>query len=101
MTEDQKTRAIMFIWIVVLIAIMMFGLFGCSTPRETLVINSGVNIPLVEYSPEFQARAAEELRDLPPACPSNSSGQDCSEVRRLVSDYGTLREVVRSLNEVE
>lgn len=50
---------------------------------------------LEKYEPEVQLRAAEELETLPPSCPRTHVIADCSAVRLLVNDYGTLRERIR------
>jgi len=52
--------------------------------------------PLVDYPAAFQARAAEELEALPPACPLHAPGDDCSGLARLIEDYGELRARVRA-----
>ena len=62
-------------------------LSGCATGASDLT-GLGVCPPVVEYSREFQARAAEELAMLP----------DGSAVVEMMSDYAVLREQVRGCN---
>lgn len=42
--------------------------------------------PLVAYSPEEQARAADSLEALPPG----------AALRKMIDDYGTLRAMIRA-----
>ena len=67
------------------LAIATILLSGCAT------IGSdgggfGMCPPVVEYSREFQARAAEDLRALP----------DGSAIGEMLSDYAVMREQARS-----
>jgi len=66
------------------LAIVMTWLTGCATAGFEA---SGVAAcpPLVEYSREFQARAAEELAMLP----------DGSAIVEMLSDYAVMREQAR------
>lgn len=82
----------------VLIGLVVIALTGCSSvPSQNLVINEQINIPLVEYSPEFQSEAAGELRSMQPACPINRPGPECSEIHTMVDDYGRLRAELRAI----
>ena len=69
----------------VALAIVTSLLSGCATvgsePRVATVCP-----PVVEYSREFQARAAEELTSLP----------DGSAIAEMLSDYAVLRDQTRS-----
>ncbi len=49
------------------------------------------------YAPEVQSRAADELASLPPPCPRTHIIADCSAIKLLVNDYGTMRERVRAV----
>lgn len=67
------------------LAIVTSWLSGCATgDSEPRVIT--VCPPVVEYSREFQARAAEELRFLP----------DGSAIAEILSDFAVIREQVRA-----
>lgn len=60
-------------------------LTGCATAGfET--VGMAACPPVVEYSREFQARAAEELAMLP----------EGAEIAEMLSDYALMREQVRS-----
>ncbi|WP_143006170.1 hypothetical protein [Limimonas halophila] len=51
------------------------------------------------YTDTVQARAAEELAELPPPCPRDAAPDGCSAVHRLVIDYGRLRRRVRAMRD--
>lgn len=57
---------------------------GCATDASDIG-NSGACPPVVEYSREFQARAAEELVLLP----------EGSAIVEMLSDYAVMREQSR------
>ena len=67
------------------LAIAAISLIGCATggsePRMATVCP-----PVVEYSSEFQARAADELDLLP----------DGSAIAEMLSDYSVMRDQVRT-----
>jgi hypothetical protein len=67
------------------LAIVTISLTGCATgssePRITAVCP-----PVVEYTREFQARAAEELGSLP----------DGSAIADMLSDYAVMRDQSRA-----
>ena len=52
--------------------------------------------PLVDYPPAFQARGAEELDALGPACPLQAADDRCSTLARMIEDYGELRARMRA-----
>ena len=62
-------------------------LSGCATVGSNPPIGI-VCPPLVQYSREAQARAAEELNSLP----------DGSAIAEMLSDYAVLRDQTRSCN---
>src|SRR3546814_8240251 len=68
---------------------------ACTTAPSRPVVAPAV----VEYSREFQARAADELDALPPACRRDAPGADCSALRVIMDDAAELRAQVRALNE--
>src|SRR3546814_13587905 len=68
---------------------------ACTTAPSRPVVAPAV----VEYSREFQARAADELDALPPACRRDAPGADCSALRGLMDDAAALRAQVRASNE--
>jgi hypothetical protein len=59
-------------------------LSGCATVGSDRVVQ-GTCPPVVEYSREFQARAAEEMALLPEA----------SVIAEMLSDYSVMREQAR------
>lgn len=66
------------------LAIASSLLSGCATGASD---SDGIGTcpPIVEYSPEFQARAAEELALLP----------EDSAIAEMLSDYAVMREQAR------
>ena len=55
-----------------------------------------VDVPdLIDYSAEFQKRAAIEKKNLNPPCHRQTPSADCSPVRTLVEDYFWMRERIR------
>lgn len=67
------------------LAIAMISLTGCATGGSEPCIAT-VCPPVVEYSREFQARAAEELDLLPKH----------SAIAEMLSDYAVMREQART-----
>ena len=67
------------------LAIATIWLSGCATVSSD-VGRLGACPPVVEYSPEFQARAAEELGLLP----------EGSAIAVMLSDYAVMREQARA-----
>lgn len=67
------------------LAISMSLLSGCATGASD-VGGQGACPPVVEYSREFQARAAEELALLPEA----------SAVQDMLTDYAVVRDQLRA-----
>lgn len=65
------------------LALATIWLSGCATGASD-VGSPGACPPVVEYSPEFQARAAEELAVLP----------EGSTIAEMLSDYAVMREQV-------
>ncbi|MCK0166744.1 hypothetical protein MWU52_04190 [Jannaschia sp. S6380] len=63
----------------------MIWLSGCATVRSD-VDERGACPPVVEYSPEFQARAAEELALVP----------EGSAIAGMLADYAVMREQART-----
>lgn len=72
-------------WRRVALALATTWLSGCATGVSE-VGSLGACPPVVEYSPEFQARAAEELALLP----------EDSAIVGMISDYAVMREQVRA-----
>jgi hypothetical protein len=54
---------------------------------------------LITYSAEFQAKALEEknLLQARPCAPLDNAPAGCSALRTMVSDYGTVRDQIRSV----
>ena len=67
------------------LAIATSLLSGCATVGSDAAIATGCP-PVVEYSREFQARAAEELDLLP----------EESAIAEMLADYSVMREQVRT-----
>ena len=56
--------------------------------------------PIEAYSKELQAAAAAELKSLNGPCPRDTVNvTDCSAVKRMVIDYGDLRQRIRAARE--
>lgn len=60
--------------------------------------NGNVRIQVQEYSVAVQQQAAKELQSQGPACATDTVQPGCSASKRLITDYGTLRKKVRTLN---
>jgi len=67
------------------LAIATISLTGCATIASDLRVTT-VCPPVVEYSREFQARAADELNLLPEA----------SAIAEMLADYGVMRDQARA-----
>ena len=67
------------------LVIAAISLTGCATVASDTRVAT-VRPPVVEYSREFQARAAEELALLP----------EGSAVAEMMSDYAVMREQARA-----
>ena len=52
--------------------------------------------PVSQYSAEVQDLAADELEAMGPPCPRDAVYGGCSAVKRLVMDYGWMREQARA-----
>ena len=59
--------------------------------------SSAVLPAAVAYGPMVQARAADELEGLGPACPRDAIIADCSAVKRMTMDYLWLRDLIRAM----
>jgi len=68
----------------VVLGLATIWLSGCATDASD-VGSLGACPPVVEYSPEFQARGAEELALLP----------EGSAIAEMLSDYAVMREQAR------
>lgn len=79
--------------------IILIVMSSCSSipGQQTLVIEEQVDVPLIDYTTEFQSRAADELQQLPPACLLDRPDEGCSALRRLIDDYGRLRSDIRAI----
>ena len=56
--------------------------------------------PIEDYSKELQAAAAAEMKAIPGPCPQDTVNvSDCSALKRLVIDYGDLRQRMRAARE--
>ena len=56
-----------------------------------------VTPPIEAYSKELQAAAAAEMKSLNGPCPRDTVNvSDCSALKRLVIDYGDLRQRIRA-----
>ena len=54
-----------------------------------------VTPPIEAYSKELQAAAAAEMEAIPGPCPRDTVNvTDCSAVKRMVIDYGDLRQQI-------
>jgi hypothetical protein len=55
---------------------------------------------LVEYTPEVQAEAKREFDLLGPPCPRDAVFGGCSAIKRMIKDYGHMRDQTRALRDV-
>ena len=56
--------------------------------------------PIEDYTKELQAAAAAEMKSLNGPCPRDTVNvTDCSAVKRMVIDYGDLRQRIRAARE--
>lgn len=61
-----------------------------------------VTPPIEAYSKELQAAAAAEMKAIPGPCPRDTVNvSDCSALKRLVIDYGDLRQRIRAAKDEE
>ena len=59
-----------------------------------------VTLPVEAYSKELQAAAAAEMKAISDSCPRDTVNvTDCSAVKRMVIDYGDLRQRIRAARE--
>lgn len=58
--------------------------------------SSTTNPNLVEYSKEFQAKAADEMQVMKPPCAHDVVDENCSASRRMIIDYKDMREKIRA-----
>ena len=59
-----------------------------------------VTPPIEAYSKELQDAAAAEMKAIPGPCPRDTVNvTDCSAVKRMVIDYGDLRQRIRAARE--
>ena len=59
-----------------------------------------VTPPIEDYSKELQDAAAAEMKAIPGPCPRDTVNvSDCSALKRLVIDYGDLRQRIRAARE--
>ncbi len=80
-------------WMPCLLLLSAISVTACGAGNSSGLIAP----PVLDYSPEVQAHAADELEALGPACPRDAVFGGCSAVKRLVLDYGWLREQVRAI----
>lgn len=57
-----------------------------------------VTPPIEAYSNDVQAAAAAEMKALAGPCPRDTVVGDCSVLKRMVIDYGDLRQRIRAAN---
>lgn len=78
-----------------IVAVSLLG--ACATERSEAPV---IIAPLLyDYSPTFQAAAADELDQLGAPCPRDVLLADCSPVARLVQDYRVTRDMIRHAEE--
>ena len=59
-----------------------------------------VTPPIENYSKELQAAAAVDMKAIPDPCPRDTVNvTDCSAVKRMLIDYGDLRQRIRAARE--
>ncbi len=80
-------------WMPCLLLLSAIPLTACGAGNSSGLVAP----PVLDYSPEVQAHAADELAALGPPCPRDAVFGGCSAVKRLVLDYGWLRDQVRAI----
>ena len=70
-------------------------LSGC----ESRVFDRLTVPPVLDYSPEVQTHAADEMAILGPPCPRDAVFGGCSAVKRFVLDYAWIRDKIRASRE--
>ena len=65
---------------------------GCGSTTSSSVVAP----PVLDYSAEVQARAADEMETLAPPCPRDAVFGNCSAIHRFVKDYHWMREQART-----
>lgn len=72
-------------------------LAALSTACATVSSSSAVTPEVLDYSRQFQAKAAEEMERLGPPCAHDVVIDGCSAVVRLVIDYKETRDKIRAI----
>lgn len=80
-------------WIRLSLLIPLALLTGCETGSSS----SAVTPTIVEYSPAFQNKAADELQVMHPPCALDVILPGCSALHRMILDYGDMRNRVRAI----
>jgi hypothetical protein len=70
------------------------GYFSYKTAEKGATVI--VTPPLVDYSDEIQATAADKLEQLGAPCPRDVVVAGCSAIARMILDYGDLRRRIRA-----
>lgn len=71
---------------------LLILLTGCQTAAF-----EAITPEVIEYSPDVQQRAAEELQAMPLPCPRDVVIAGCSAVHRMIKDYGLTRDRIRAV----
>lgn len=74
--------------------VLLAWLTACAGASSSPVV---IAPEVVQYAPEVQALAADELDSLPPPCPADAVVPGCSAVKRLIIDYKYMRDQARAL----
>lgn len=79
----------------IVVAIIVGAAVGCSPARPStkLIVAPAV----VPYSDGVQKEAAAEMAEMGPPCPRDAVFGGCSAVKRMVIDFGDMREQARAL----
>ena len=80
-------------WMPLSVLIVMMSLTACQRETSSLIV---VTPEIVEYAPEVQQRALEELNELGHPCLPNEVTPDCSALRTFINDYKHLRDKIRA-----
>ena len=93
-------------WTALIILPVMMSLTACATETSETVIVAAPE--LIRYSPEVQARALNEMRELGwavkpgetpvPPCLPNEVTPECSALKTFVNDYKWTRDQIREAN---
>lgn len=79
-----------------MLSLLLLAILTISCARENFDAVIVETPDLIEYAPEVQQRALDELQALGPPCLPMEVTEGCSALRTLVNDYGRVRDQIRA-----